>query len=356
MSRWLRINEDCIDNPKILKLPEALRWQWVALLCVASKNDGVLPPIDDVALCLRVPEAKAAEFITKLVKARLIDQVGDHFVPHNWTKRQFKSDSSTERVKKHRDKHRNVSPTVTGNVSGSVSETVSETAPEQSRAETESEQSRADTRELDEIGLKQEGLLKAAFIAECVNRPKVPDTSIIRTWLLDGIPMGTISRMVPPILRKKLDMKSLSYCDAAVREEHAKGQFTPSLEPVPLSDADWRSTVKRFKANRSQWSRHAGPEPGMTGCRCPVQVLVDAQIDPATGYDMTSAWHFIDHTTNEMAAFIHDAQTRRVRPPVILKFEQDGVERCGFFSQIAIPPGYDEATGERIAPAEENAA
>ena len=74
MSRWLRINEDCIDNPKILKLPEALRWQWVALLCVASKNDGVLPPLDDVALCLRVPEAKAAEFITKLVKAKLIGQ------------------------------------------------------------------------------------------------------------------------------------------------------------------------------------------------------------------------------------------------------------------------------------------
>jgi hypothetical protein len=143
------------------------------------------------------------------------------------------------------------------------------------------------------------------------------------------------------------------WLDYQRKHEKPKGPEAPSLEPVPLSDGDWRSTVTRFKANRSQWSRHAGPEPGMAGCRCPVQVLVDAQIDPATGYDMTPSWFFIDHTTNEASAFMHDAQSRRVRPPAILKFEQDGVERCGFFSQIAIPSGYDEATGERIAPTNE---
>lgn len=147
------------------------------------------------------------------------------------------------------------------------------------------------------------------------------------------------------------------WLDYKRKHEKPKGPEAPSIEPVPLSTADWQSTVSRFKGNRSLWSRHAGPEPGMAGCRCPVQVLVDAQIDPATGHDMTPAWFFIDHTTNEAAAFMHDAQSRRVRPPTVLKFLQDGVERCGFFSQIAIPRGYDEATGERIAPsANEDAA
>jgi len=224
MSRWLRIDEDCIHNPKILKLPEALRWQWVALLCIASKNDGVLPPIDDIALCLRVPEAKAAEFITKLVKARLIDRDGDVFVPHNWNKRQFKTDGSdptnAQRQKRYRERHRNDSNGVTDNDRNDVTDK----RPQQSRAETESEaeHSRADARELDETGLKQEGLLRAAFTAECAGRPKAPDMSIIKTWLLDGMTVGTISKTVPPILRRKLDMSSLSYCDAAVREAQAK--------------------------------------------------------------------------------------------------------------------------------------
>jgi uncharacterized protein YdaU (DUF1376 family) len=142
------------------------------------------------------------------------------------------------------------------------------------------------------------------------------------------------------------------WLDYQRKHEKPKGPEAPSIEPVPLSVADWRSTVKRYKANRSQWSRHAGPEPGMAGCRCPVQVLIDEKIDPASGLDMTPAWHFIDHTTNEAMAFMHDAQARKVRAPAIYKFEQDGIEKTGFFSQIAIPPGYDEATGERIAPAE----
>lgn len=358
MSRWLRINEDCIDNPKILKLPVDLRWQWVALLCVASKNDGVLPPIDDVALCLRVPEAKAAEYITKLVKAKLIDKQGDVFLPHNWDKRQFKSDSSTDRVKRHRENKRNVSETVTRNVSSSVSETVTETAPEQSRAETESEQSRVDARSLGENGLKEETALRFLFTAtrNGLDLP-VPNMDHIRIWLLDGIGKGTISTVVTPILNRKADIASLAYCDAAVREKHAKAQAAPSLEPVPLTDADWRVTVKRFKSNRSQWSRHAGPEPGMAGCRCPIQVLVDSNIDPATGYDITPAWRFIAETTPELAAFLHDAQTRKMPAPKVYEVEIDGVIRRGFFSSIAIPEGYDEATGERIAPqSEENAA
>lgn len=298
MSRWLRINEDCIDNPKILKLPEALRWQWVALLCVASKNDGVLPPIDDVALCLRVPEAKAAEFITKLVKARLIDRVGDNFVPHNWTKRQFKSDSSTERVRKHREKHGNVSETVTRNVSSSVTETVTVTPPEQSRTETEAEHSKADARALDEMGLKQEGLLRAAFTAECAGRPRPPDMSIIAVWLLDGISVGTISVTVPPILRRKRDMATLAYCDAAVREAHAKAP-------------------------------------------------------PATELQVVSTQIFIVEGTLEWNCWErHQRETTGRGSPVTDNRDEQGRMRRGWFRPTLVPPGYDEATGERIAPSE----
>jgi hypothetical protein len=57
--RWLRLYDDTINDPKILKLPEAMRWHWIAMLCVASKNEGALPNLDDIAIQLRVTPAKA---------------------------------------------------------------------------------------------------------------------------------------------------------------------------------------------------------------------------------------------------------------------------------------------------------
>jgi hypothetical protein len=102
--RWLRLYDDTINDPKILKLPEATRWHWIAMLCIASKNDGVLPALDDVSIQLRVTAAKATEIIAVLVKAGLIDKTETGFAPHNWSGRQYHSDSSAERMRRHRDR------------------------------------------------------------------------------------------------------------------------------------------------------------------------------------------------------------------------------------------------------------
>jgi 5-methylcytosine-specific restriction endonuclease McrA len=104
MSRWLRLYDDTINDPKVLKLPEALRWHWIALLCIASKNGGALPGLDDIAIQLRVTTAKAIEILAKLTKSGLLDKTETGFAPHNWEGRQYISDSSAERVKRHRAK------------------------------------------------------------------------------------------------------------------------------------------------------------------------------------------------------------------------------------------------------------
>ncbi|HEX2653540.1 MAG TPA: hypothetical protein VHN11_07810 [Xanthobacteraceae bacterium] len=111
--RWLRLYDDTINDPKILKLPEAMRWHWIAMLCIASKNEGALPALDDVAIQLRVTTGKATEIIAALVKAGLLDKTETGFAPHNWNGRQYKSDVSTERVKRFRNGKRNVSETET---------------------------------------------------------------------------------------------------------------------------------------------------------------------------------------------------------------------------------------------------
>ena len=116
MSRWFRLYDDTINDPKILKLPEVLRWYWIALLCVASKCGGNLPPLDDIAIQLRVTQAKATEVLASLVKAGLLDRTETGFVPHNWHGRQYKSDrddTAAKRAKKYRDARRDGNASVT---------------------------------------------------------------------------------------------------------------------------------------------------------------------------------------------------------------------------------------------------
>lgn len=128
MSRWFRLYDDAINDPKILRLAECHRWQWLATLCIASKNDGVLPQLSDVALMLRMTPKKAVAALARLRAAGLLDETDKGLSPHNWEGRQYKSDSSTERVKRFRNSQRNVAR--------SADDALAETAPE---SDTESE-------------------------------------------------------------------------------------------------------------------------------------------------------------------------------------------------------------------------
>ena len=83
MNRWFRTYDDIINDPKILLLPEAMRWFWLAFPCIASKNDGILPAIEIIAISPRVTPAKTSEYLNGFVTAGLIDEVDSRFVPHN---------------------------------------------------------------------------------------------------------------------------------------------------------------------------------------------------------------------------------------------------------------------------------
>lgn len=131
MSRWFRFYDDAINDPKILKLSDKLHRVWIGILCAASKNDGELPPLEDLALVVRMKPEKLQAALESLKKSGLIDEVEAVLKPHNWDKRQFKSDVSTERVKRFRN----------------VSKTVSETPPETEQiqnTETEEDSGGAD--------------------------------------------------------------------------------------------------------------------------------------------------------------------------------------------------------------------
>lgn len=111
-SRWFRFYDDALDHPKVQRLPADLFKFWVNLLCLASRNNGRIPPVEDVAFSLRVSEKVAGQNVDALIAAGLIDLDADDVpIPHNWDVRQFKSDVSTERVKRFRKRQETVSET-----------------------------------------------------------------------------------------------------------------------------------------------------------------------------------------------------------------------------------------------------
>lgn len=120
--KWFRFYNDILNDPKIAKLDDHTFRGWVNILCVASKNDGKLPEISEIAFHLRCSEQDAKSLIEALQKNKLIDRIDGHFVPHKWSTYQYKSDNPTERVQRHRKRQRSV----TGNVSKTAPESDSE--------------------------------------------------------------------------------------------------------------------------------------------------------------------------------------------------------------------------------------
>ena len=103
--RWLRLYEDACTHHKLCNLSDHDFRVWVELLCLASKNDGLIPPLDLLKKVLRRRSDHLKSTLNVLIKASLIDECDSGFIPHNWLKRQYKSDFSKERTKRWRDGH-----------------------------------------------------------------------------------------------------------------------------------------------------------------------------------------------------------------------------------------------------------
>ena len=105
---WIRLWTDVVGDPKIQRLPDRLFKALINLWCLGGKSgDGTLPGADDIAWALRLPSAADAEaLVEELVKLKLLDRESGVARPHNWDVRQAPSDSSTTRVRQHRERRR----------------------------------------------------------------------------------------------------------------------------------------------------------------------------------------------------------------------------------------------------------
>lgn len=133
---WFRVYDEITDDPKVQNLSDKLFRFWINILALTKRYGGRLPADSDIAFHLRMTEAKVAEGIALLTNREepFIEQFDRGRRPHNWSGRQYESDSSTERVKKHRQKQ---GVDVSWNTDGALRETSSESEQKQRQNRTE---------------------------------------------------------------------------------------------------------------------------------------------------------------------------------------------------------------------------
>lgn len=104
---WLRLYSDIVDNEKVRLLAFEDRWHFVAILCL--KQQGILDSNPDllnrkIAVKLGLQLIELENVKKRLLEVELIDE---NFQPVGWDKKQYPSDSSSERTRKYREKLKN---------------------------------------------------------------------------------------------------------------------------------------------------------------------------------------------------------------------------------------------------------
>lgn len=225
MSRWFRFYDEALNDRKVQSLSGDLFKAWINLLCLASKSGGAIASISDAAFALRASEAKAGAIIADLASKGLLDQVdGGYFEPHNWAARQFKSDVSNDRVKRHRERARNAECNVTTTVTVTPPETEQNTDKrERDAREGWVAGGSVLSRDAWEIA---EGLMAAS--GKSADDPSLMGlVYAAQTWLNETIPKDFIFAKAIPLAGKHVN-----YIAKAVRSAWAEHRAQPPPAPV----------------------------------------------------------------------------------------------------------------------------
>lgn len=106
MNTWFRMYAEFATDPKVQMLSEVMQRRLVMLLCMRCCNDLVTLHVTEIAFQLRISDDELKETKSIFVSKGFIDEGWNVL---NWDKRQFRSDSSAERVSRHREKKKQAS-------------------------------------------------------------------------------------------------------------------------------------------------------------------------------------------------------------------------------------------------------
>lgn len=96
---WFRMYAEFANDPKVQMMPEAMQRRYIMLMCMRCSNALVTLQDAEIAFHLRINEEQLAEAKALFMAKGFIDERWNLL---NWDKRQFASDSSAQRVARHR--------------------------------------------------------------------------------------------------------------------------------------------------------------------------------------------------------------------------------------------------------------
>lgn len=107
--QWFRFYDSILNSPKVMFLPKEIRWDFVAVLCVANQNDtrGFLP-VDDKTIAFKIRSTLEEWEKSKkiLLENKLIEENENGLFIAGWDEKQFESDNAAERMRKFREQKR----------------------------------------------------------------------------------------------------------------------------------------------------------------------------------------------------------------------------------------------------------
>lgn len=114
MTAWYRAFSETLNDPKVQTLPLDAFKAWHNCLYLASSISsatGNIGTIEQIAFAFRETVSSVSSAFHPLLERGLLVTENETFHIVSWRKRQYKSDTSTERVKRFRKRSRNVTET-----------------------------------------------------------------------------------------------------------------------------------------------------------------------------------------------------------------------------------------------------
>jgi len=110
--QWLRLYTEIKNDRKLRRLPPGQRWLWIVIMTIAKESPrsgwlllskNVPVTLEDLAdeADISIEETEAG--MNSFTVQEMIENVDGIWHLTNWEKRQYESDSSTERVRRHRE-------------------------------------------------------------------------------------------------------------------------------------------------------------------------------------------------------------------------------------------------------------
>lgn len=251
---WFRLYSEALDDEKLKLVAAEDRWYFIAILC--CKSQGILEKADGllkrkVAVKLGVQVETLDEIARRLSEVGLIDR--ETLQPLRWDARQMRSDTSTDRVRQHRDKKKR-----SGNGGETFHETQDETFRERSSNGLEEEEEVDKEEEQDKGNNQDKNTTQTRKRAADSSSEADPDSEkplTLAALVAEGVDRQHARDWLALRKAKRLPLTPTAW--AAVKLEAEQCGFTPARAVKHAAESNWAG----FKA---KWvlSDTSGAKPG----------------------------------------------------------------------------------------------